>query len=70
MLIAALRVTLAKGGRTWVYAYLFAKKDRANISPDELAGFKKLAEAYGRMTASEADASVRDGDLLETCHDY
>jgi len=53
-----------------VYAYLFAKKDRANISPDELAGFKKLAEAYGRMTASEADASVRDGDLLETCHDY
>ena len=61
---------LAKGGRTWVYAYLFAKKDRANISPDELAGFKKLAETYGRMTASEADASDRDGDLLEICHDY
>ena len=32
---------LAKGGRNWVYAYLFAKKDRANISPDELAAFKK-----------------------------
>ena len=53
-----------------MYAYLFAKKDRANISPDELAGFKKLAEAYGRMTASEADASDRDGELLEICHDY
>jgi hypothetical protein len=37
---------LAKGGRHWVYGYLFAKKDRANISPDELAGFKKLAGAY------------------------
>ena len=34
---------LAKGGRNWMYAYLFAKKDRANISPDELVGFKKLA---------------------------
>ena len=61
---------LAKGGRTWVYAYLFAKKDRANISPEELAGFKKLAKAYGRMIASEADASVRNRDLLEICNDH
>ena len=36
---------LAKGGRHWVYAYLFAKKDRDNITPDELADFKKLADA-------------------------
>jgi len=27
-----------------------AKKDRANIDPDELAAFKRLAQAYGRMT--------------------
>jgi hypothetical protein len=60
---------LAKGGRNWVYAYLFAKKDRANISPDELAAFRKLAEAYGRMTASEAGAALRNRDLLEICHD-
>jgi hypothetical protein len=61
---------LAKGGRNWIYAYLFAKKDRANISPDELVGFKKLAEAYARMTALEADAAVRNRDLLEICHDH
>ena len=61
---------LAKGGRNWVYAYLFAKKDRANISPDELVEFKKLAEAYARMTAAEADAAVRNRDLLEICHEH
>ena len=60
---------LAKGGRHWVYAYLFAKKDRANITPDALADFKKLAEAYARMTTAEADAAVRNRDLLEICHD-
>ncbi len=60
---------LAKGGRHWVYTYLFAKKDRANITPDELADFKKLAEAYARMTTAEANAAVRNRDLLEICHD-
>ena len=42
-------IVLAKGGRHWVFAYLFAKKDRANIDADELATFKKLAQAYGSM---------------------
>lgn len=36
-------IVLAKGGRHWVFAYLFAKKDRANIDADELAAFRKLA---------------------------
>ena len=62
-------VILAKGGRYWIYAYLFAKKDRANISPDELAEFKKLAEAYSRMTVAEADVALGNRDLLEICHD-
>ena len=34
-------IVLAKGGRHWIFAYLFAKKDRANIDGDELADFKK-----------------------------
>ena len=29
-------IILAKGGRRWVYEFLFAKKDRANIANDEL----------------------------------
>ena len=60
-------IVLAKGGRHWVFAYLFAKKDRANIDVDELADFRKLAQAYGRMTESELAAALSQGDLLELC---
>lgn len=60
-------IVLAKGGRHWIFAYLFAKKDRANIDEDELADFKKLAQAYDRMTDSELASALRQGDLLELC---
>ena len=58
-------IVLAKGGRHWVFAYLYAKKDRANIDDNELADFRKLAQAYGRMTDSELRAALNQGDLLE-----
>ena len=60
-------IVLAKGGRRWIFAYLFAKKDRANIDDDELAGFRKLGQAYGRMTDTELTAALEKGDLLELC---
>ena len=60
-------IVLAKGGRHWIFAYLFAKKDRANIDDDELAGFRKLAQAYVRMTNTELTAALEKGDLLELC---
>lgn len=58
-------IILAKGGRHWVFAYLFAKKDRANIEADELAGFKKLAQAYSQMTDDQLGAALSAGDLQE-----
>lgn len=61
-------IILAKGGRHWVYAYLFAKKDRDNISGDELAGFKKLAAFYGRQTDVVLDVALKNSDLLEICN--
>ena len=60
-------IVLGKGRRHWVFAYLFAKKDRANIDDDELADFKKLAQAYDRMTDFELASALRQGDLLELC---
>jgi hypothetical protein len=60
-------IVLGKGRRHWVFAYLFAKKDRANIDDDELVDFKKLAQAYDRMTDSELASALRQGDLLELC---
>lgn len=62
-------IIVAKGGRYWVYAFLFAKQDRANISPDELVALRKLAAAYSQMTAVEVNTGLRNGDLLEICDD-
>jgi hypothetical protein len=58
-------IVLAKGGKHWVFAYLFAKQDRANIAADELAAFRKLAQAYGRMTDAELASALSQGDLQE-----
>lgn len=60
-------IVLAKGGQHWIFAYLFAKKDRSNIDDDELADFKKLAQAFGRMTETELGAALSQGDLQELC---
>lgn len=62
-------IVLAKAGEYWVFAYLFAKKDRANIDNDELMAFRKLAELYRRKTQAELDAEIRAGALLEICND-
>ena len=42
---------------------------RSIISPDELVAFRKLAAAYAQVTASEVSTGLRNGDLLEICHD-
>jgi hypothetical protein len=38
-------------------------------SGDELADFKKLAQAFGSMTDSELASALSQGDLLELCDD-
>jgi len=62
-------IVLAKGGRLWIFAYLFAKSDRANIESAELGAFKKLAEFYGQMTEVQLTAALRQGELTELCDD-
>jgi hypothetical protein len=60
---------LAKGRRYWVYAYLFAKKDRANIDEDELKAFRKLADLYARKTDAEIETELKAKELVEICND-
>ena len=62
-------IILAKGGRYWVYEYLFAKKERENIADDELAGFRALAKAYAGLTERQIEKLLQDRDLMEICHD-
>jgi hypothetical protein len=63
-------IILAKGGRYWVYEYLFAKKDRDNIEDDELTAFRSLAKAYAGLTDVQIAALVSGKDIVEICHDY
>ncbi len=62
-------IVLAKGGRYWIFTYLFAKKDRANIEDDELAAFKRLAAAYGQMTETELARALEADELQELRHE-
>lgn len=61
-------IILAKGAEYWVYEYLFAKSDRANIDDRELAGFRKLARTYQSLDAGQIDQLVKDDDFEEICH--
>ena len=58
-------IVLANAGRFWVFTYLFAKKDRANIVDAELAAFKALAALYRKKTASDIETELRAGALVE-----
>ncbi len=61
-------ILLAKGGRYWIYEYLFAKKDRDNIEHDELADFRVLAKAYANLSDEQIDRLLHNKDLTEICH--
>lgn len=58
-------IILAKGGRFWIYEYLYAKKDRANIDSDELDAFRKLARAYAGLTDGQLTALLESKNLTE-----
>jgi hypothetical protein len=62
-------IILAKAGKHWIYTYLYAKKDRENITPEELAGFKKLAKDYASAGEDKIAALLRDEELQEICHE-
>jgi len=53
-----------------VFAFLYAKKDRANIDPDELTAFRRLAQGYANMRPSELARAFDAGDLLELTDDH
>jgi hypothetical protein len=61
-------IILAKVGTFWVYEYLFAKQDRANIDDDELAEFRKLVKAYGTLTPKQVHRLLQDQDWMEICN--
>jgi hypothetical protein len=61
-------IILAKGGRYWIYEYLFAKKDRANIEHNELEDFRTLAKGYATLKEEQITRLLDNKDLTEICH--
>lgn len=61
-------LVIAKGGRYWVFAFLFAKKDRANIDEHELRILRELANTYKDKTDKDIQQELDSEQLLEICH--
>jgi len=57
-------IILARAGHYWVYEYLFAKQDRANIADDELAGFRRLVKAYAALTTHQVNQLIQENDWM------
>ncbi len=58
-------IIVAKSGQYWVYEFLFAKKDLANISRAELTGYRQLAGAYSRLMPQQVDRLIQEQDWFE-----
>jgi hypothetical protein len=58
---------LAKGGKYWIYVYLFAKQDRKNIEENELTAFRKLANLYAKKAEDELEKELNTKELVEIC---
>lgn len=58
-------IVLAKNDDFWVYVYLFAKQDRANINDDELRKFRELAGLYRRKSAADLAVELKARVLVE-----
>ena len=61
-------IILAKGGKYWIYEYLFAKKDRENMENDELRAFRLLAKSYAGLTAHQVGQLLANGSFEVTTH--
>lgn len=62
-------IILARGRKYWVYAYLFAKKDRENIDDDELDAFRELADVYAAKSEKDITKELAVKELVEICHE-
>jgi hypothetical protein len=62
-------IALHVSGRNWIYVYLYAKSDRANIGDQELMYYRDLADDFAKAADRLMDHAVNDEKLTEICHE-
>jgi len=62
-------IILAKGGKYWIFNFIFSKQGKKSLDDDELENFRTLAKAYGRLDEMQLTALLKDNDLVEICHE-
>ena len=62
-------IVVAKGGSYWIYQMLFAKKDRSNISAEELSDLRVLAKAYSAITENDVQHLPDEKEFVEIAHE-
>jgi len=62
-------IVLAKGGRFWVYQFLYAKKDQSNISQAELIEFRNIAKTYQGLTDLQVHCLLETKEFTEISHE-
>jgi hypothetical protein len=62
-------IILFRSGDRAVFVFGFAKSDRANITADELASFRRAAGYFLAFSNQEIDGEVASGNLMEVHRD-
>jgi len=58
-------IILTRRGDCWVFEYLYAKKDQANISHADLLGFRELFDKYSSLTSEQIEHLLDNGIWTE-----
>jgi hypothetical protein len=61
-------IILAKGGQYWVYEFLFAKQNLANIDDEDLLRLRRIAKNYAELTTDQVSTLLKQSKWEEICH--
>lgn len=61
-------IILAKGGKNWIYVFLLAKKDMANIADDDLQRLRDLPAQYEEKSNGDIEKELKIKELVEICN--
>lgn len=60
-------ILLAKGGKYWIFTFIFPKQDKKNLEEDEVEDFRKLAKSYEKVDEKQLATLLNEKDLVEIC---